>query len=342
MRYLRLWGLLALILLATAQGVSQGSDQPVIVNLMIDALMPQMTSSTTTQEQAKEADSALNNIYNHINDRGQVGTIFAPQDVIRSNLDLPLTRIGLNSKFELAISGNNSNENISTMPYVEQLDSLKTSKRFVENCKVCGTNNITVYGFIPQSFQQNQDTYKVLDDLDIQYNAGFQAGLLYTPGHENDVWPYPVLGHKFYAVPVSTYDVNGKKIVLRDSYFKDNGLDANQWYEAMVTKFDQIQGKDEPLVISLTTPVSGSGEYLDALFSFLDYSMSKKATFVTTMQLVTLAKTGARDISSLLPENESGVCLTCGQEGVGYTMSIGANVTNPVQASNNTTGVAAH
>ena len=270
-----------------------------------------------------------------------MATIFAPQDVIRSNLDLALTHMGLKGKFELAMSGNNSNENISIMPYADQSASLKISKMFVEGCNVCGKNNITVYGFMPQSFDQNQDTYKVLDDLGIQYDAGFQAGLLYIPGHEKDVWPYLVQGHKFYAVPVSTYDLSEEKVVLRDSYFKDNGLGATQWYDAMVRKFDEIQSKDEPLVISLTTPISGSGEYLDALNRFMDYAISNNASFVTTTQLVILAKTGVHDVSSLLPADASGKCLTCGQEDENYSMSISTDVSEFAQAANNTTQVTA-
>ena len=333
MRYTILWSLLALILIAMMPGESQVSDKQPLINLMIETQMP----FSATDEQIR---SNLDSIYSQINSRGLVGTIFITQDVIRKNLDLTLTNIGLRSKVELAMSGNNSNETISSMPYADQSTSLKLSKSLVEACKICGKNNITVNGFKPQSFDQNQDTYKVLDSLGIQYDAGFQAGLLYTTGHENDVWPYLVQGHKFYAVPVSTYTISGEKLVLQDSYFKNRGFEAAQWYDAMVGKFDEIQGKDEPLVIGITTSISGSGEYLDALNMFMDYALSNKASFVTTMQLVDLAKTGERDVSALLPENSSGVCATCGQEGENYSISISSNII-PAQTANNTTQVAA-
>jgi hypothetical protein len=41
---------------------------------------------------------------------------------------------------------------------------LEKSKENVKAAKVCGTNEIAVTGFMPQSFDQNKDTYKVLDE----------------------------------------------------------------------------------------------------------------------------------------------------------------------------------
>lgn len=332
MRYFILWSLLALLLITIMPGASQFSDKPAIINLMIDAQMP----SSPTEEQASEAEKNLENIYNQINDKGLVGTIFSTQDILRTDLNLDLTRIGYSSKFELGMSGNNSNEKISTMSYADQSASLKISKRWVESCMICGKNNITVYGFMPQSFDQNQDTYKVLDELGIEYDTGFQAGLLYTPGHENDVWPYQVADHKFYAVPISTYTLSDRKMVLQDSYFVVNGLDATQWYDALVGKFDEIQGKDEPMVISLTTSVSGSGDYLDSLDRFMDYAVYKKASFVTTADLVSLAKTGMHDASSL-PSNATSECLTCNQSDNLINVTAFVSINETIQAANNTT-----
>jgi hypothetical protein len=332
MRYLILWSLLALLLITIMPGASQFSDTPTIINLMIDAQMP----SSPTKEQASEAEKDLENIYNQINERGLIATIFSAQDVLRTDLNLDLTRIGYLSKFELGMSGNKSNEKISTMSYADQIALLKVSKRWVESCMICGKNNVTVFGFMPQSFDQNQDTYKALDELGIQYDAGFQAGLLYTPGHENDIWPYQVAGHKFYAVPVSTYNLSDKMMVLQDSYFVVNDMDATQWYDALVGKFDEIQGKDEPMVVSLTTSVSGSGDYLDSLKRFMDYAVSKKASFVTTADLVSLAKTSTHDASSL-PSNVTMECPTCDQNENLINITAFVSINESIQAANNTT-----
>jgi hypothetical protein len=333
-KIMRSWiflGILAFLMI-TMLGASQSSDETTLVNLMIKSEMP----ASATEEQANSAVLDLSNMYNAINGRHLVATIFPTQDVVNSYANLLLTRIGSDSEFELAMTGNHSKEKLSSMSFVDQSIMLKRSKQYVESCKICGKNEINVSGFMPQSFDQNQDTYRVLDELDIQYDAGFLAGLLFAPGHEKDVWPYQLEDHKFLAVPVSTYTLSDKRIVLDDSYFKDNGLSAAQWYDALVGKFDEIQGKDEPMVVALTTSVSGSGDYLNSLNSFLDYAISKKARFVTTANLVSLAKAGSHD-ASLLPTNVSRECLTCGQDE--NRINITASINNVALAANNTTQV---
>ncbi len=296
------------ILVIMPTGVSQQGSSNQIVNLMIDV----SGSLFPTEEQSMVEKDNIKNVYNAMIKEHIPSTMFLTQDVSSSHIDLYLTQLGLHGDIEFAMAGNHSDEKLSDKPYSEQSAILRSSKAFAKTTQVCGKNEITILGFKPQSFDQNQDTYKVLDDLGIQYDAGFQAGLLYATGHENDVWPYQVEGYKFYAVPVSTYILSGKKVVLQDSYFKDNGLDATHWYNALVGKFEEIQGEDEPMVVSLTTSVSGSGDYLDALNKFRDYAVSKNAKFVTTAQLVDMAKTSVRDVSTL-PTNvtASGGCPTC-------------------------------
>jgi hypothetical protein len=324
-------GILAFFMV-TMLGSSQPSDETTLINLMIKSEMP----ASATEEQVNSAVANLSNMYKAINGRHLVATIFPTQDVANSYGNLLLTRIGADSEFELAMTGNHSDEKLSSMSFVEQSIMLKRSKQYVESCKICGQNEINVSGFMPQSFDQNQDTYRVLDGLFIQYDAGFQAGLLFAPGHEKDVWPYQLEGHRFLAVPVSTYTLSDKKMVMEDSYFKDNGFSATQWYDALIGKFNEIQGKDEPMIVVLTTSVSGSGDYLDSLNRFLDYAISKKTRFVTTANLVSLAKAGSHD-ASLLPTNVSRECLTCGQDE--NLINITASINKVAPVANNTTQV---
>jgi len=329
MKFLILWSMLGIVLIMTVLGAAQPVNSPTIIGLTINADIP----SSATEEQAHVAEQNLSHIYDQINQRNLAATVFSPGDTAHSYVNLGLTRIGLSTNFELGISGNHSNEKLSTVPYAEQSTILKNSKRYVENAKVCGKNVITVHGFMPQSFDQNKDTYNVLDSLGIQYDAGFQAGVLYAPGHKNDVWPYLVEGHKFYAVPFSTYNTSGKSVVLDDSYFKDNGMSGSQWYDSLAGKFDEIQGKDVPLVIGLTSSISGSGDYMDALKKFMDYAVSKKASFVTIGQLVNMTKAGVRDVSAL-PASVPAGCPTCDQSSSNTNAKITVSM-------NNTTEVAA-
>ena len=312
--------LIALVSIIAIFGSAQASDQPTIVNLMITAGVP----PEATAEEKKAGEIGLVNLYTNISSRDLVATIFSTQDFIDTRGRIRLTRMGLESEFEFAMSGKHSDEKLSDLSYLEQSRLLETSKRYVESTVVCGTNVINARGFMPQSFDQNEDTYDALDLLEIEYSAGFQAGIIFEPGHDGDVWPYPVEGHNFRAVPVSTLDLSGDRVVLHDGSFSDSGMDGDEWYSALVGKFDEIEGKDEPMVVSLTNTVSGSGEYLDALNRFMDYAISKNATFVTTIQLVEMARSGVSDVSELAETAALEECPECGdeEEGINATISV--------------------
>jgi hypothetical protein len=167
-------------------------------------------------------------------------------------------------------------------------------------------------GFMPPSFNQNEDTYKALEDLNIEYDAGFQAGIIFAPGHEQDVWPYKIEGYDLYAVPISNSEISGGKIPLDDKNASENGLTSSQWYDLLVAKLDDAASKREPVVISLSTSVSGAGEYLDALRNFINYAQSKDATFVSSYELVTFSRTGDFKVPENASESE---CTTCNKNG---------------------------
>lgn len=318
MKNMKCFGILIGLLVLILPCISLSEESKPVVNLMISADLPLSASS----DEKNTTENQLVAIFQEINSRELTGTIFSTQTVIDSYSKLQLTQIARTTSFELGISGNHSDEKLSKESLETQRATLEKSKRYVEACKICGLNEVTISGFMPQSFDQNEDTYEALDDMGIQYDAGFQAGVLYAPGHENDVWPYMVDGHKFYAAPLSNYNLSGNRVVLQDSYFKDSGLSASQWYDALVGKLDEIQGKDEPMVVSLDTSVSGSGEYLESLGKFMDYALSKNAVFVTSKQLVDMAESGIRDASSLHAEINASSCTTCGKSSEGGIISI--------------------
>ena len=178
---------------------------------------------------------------------------------------------------------------------------------------MCGKSEVNVTGFMPPSFDQNEDTFRAIDNIGFAYDAGFQAGLIYAPGHEEDVWPYQVKGYNFYAVPISTVNVSGVLMPLYDKKMAEEGVGADEWTEILEAKFDEAAANDEPVVVVVCTSVSGDGEFLDALKEFLDYAVSKNAAFVNARDLVTMSKTG----SLTPPEPTVSECATCGEDEVG-------------------------
>jgi hypothetical protein len=302
--------ILVCILVMIPLACAQAADKTV-VNLMIDADIP----ASATEEQLQEASTLLHAIYTQLDERDLGATFFAAQDVIQAYGRLRLTYIGENPNFELAMSGESSDENLSAESFSEQKAILKLSKKAIESCKVCGLNEIIATGFVLHSFDQNEDTYKVLDELGIEYDAGFQAGVIYASGHQDDVWPYKLEGHNFYAVPVSTYNLSGQIVPLQDVYFNESGYSFVQWYDALVTKFNEAQGKDEPMVIIITKSLSGKGDYFETFKKFLDFATSKGAIFVTTMDLVNISREEAymppiKSAGDLNEDESVGVSIT--------------------------------
>jgi len=274
-------------------GASQSADDSPIISLIIDVDVPE----SPTKEQMSEAKS---NFYNMTNELSVIPRLYNYTAVAVLDASsagrLFFASVGLSPYAELAMSGQHSNEKLSDKSFGEQKDILVESMEKLESTKVCGTNEIIVKGFMPQSFDQNDDTYRAQDEVDIEYNMGFQAGILYAPGHEDDVWPYLVEGHNFVAVPVSTVVLSGEKVPLDDRTVVEKGIRADEWYDMLTGKLDDISGNDEPMVVSLSTSISGKGDYLDAFRRFVAYAEENEAHFVKTYDLVAikgLATTGA-------------------------------------------------
>jgi len=116
-----------------------------------------------------------------------------------------------------------------------------------------------VEGFRPQYYSQNEDTFTILDSLNISYDSGFISGLKFIPGYENYSIPYKVPNHSFYAVPVSSYRTPDKIIYLCDlsasSKFKIN---ATVWSSILNNKFDESKKKNEPMVVVIHPWITGN------------------------------------------------------------------------------------
>jgi hypothetical protein len=253
--------------------------------------------TNATPDELQSAHSNLMNIFNEATYNNADWSLFLTHNTLlqsRAFLAGMIIAAPAGRNIEIGISElrNNLDEKLSSKSYSEQKALLENTKVFAEACKICGVNEVEINGFMPQAFDQNEDTFKVLDDMGIEYNTGFQAGILYAPGHEKDVWPYKVENHKFFAVPISTYEVSGALVPLYDRYAVDKGISSSQWKDMLVGKFNEISDKDEPMVIILSSSVSGSGEYLDALKQFRKFASSNNAKFVVTRDLVNMSRTG--------------------------------------------------
>ncbi|WP_348304796.1 hypothetical protein [Methanothrix sp.] len=269
-----------------------------VVSIIVDADIPSNPSS----EEVKAAGGSLINQINEIDPYNRNVTIFVSGEMA-TVYRLRITSLGAMSNHELALYGNNTGENLSSFSAAEQEEILKNANKRLYSCYVCGGKHVDIKGFRPQGFEQNEDTLRVLENLSIIYNAGFQQGLIYMPGHENDSWPYLIEGSNIYAVPISTTDVNGEKAVLYDKYIRDDmGLSGSQWQDLLQSQFDENAKAGAPTVVIFSNLVSGDGDFLDTYRNFLNYAESQGARFLTTFQLVDM--TAAKNLASSIPELE--------------------------------------
>lgn len=300
-------------------------SKEVVINAMIDFDSP----ATPTPDQVTQAFNSMVNLTNEIDPSGLNATIFASGDVAASQR-LFVTTLGQKTNHELALIGNTKDEKLSSMPYSKQLELLTTAYKNINSAHICGGEVVPIRGFRPQSFDQNNDTLKVLDSLGFLYSAGFEVGTLYLPGHENDTWPYPIMGYHLYAVPVSSYYSSGVRVNLSDRYAKEElGISGSKWYDVLAAKFDEAAINGDPMVVIFSNQVSGSGDYLDAYKNFIEYAVSKNAKFVTTMELINM--TEAKNVTVKLPLSDvnPSVCPTCGQKNESKgSLSIGVTVTH--------------
>lgn len=315
---------LALVMLLVLPGSSLSKE--VTINAMIDFDSP----ASPTPDQVTQAFSSMVNLTNVVDSRGLNATIFASGDVAASQR-LFVTNLGQKSNHELALNGNTKDEKLSSLPYSKQLELLTAAQKNINSCHICGGKVIPIHGFRPQSFDQNNDTLKVLESLGFLYDAGFEVGTLYLPGHKNDTWPYPIVGYNLYAVPISSSNSSGVRVNLSDRYAREGlGISGSKWYDILVAKFDEAAINGDPVVAIFSNQVSGSGDYLDAYKNFVEYAISKNAKFVTTMELINM--TEAKSVTGKLPALSGvkpSVCPTCGQKNESKgSLSIGVTVTH--------------
>ncbi len=317
-------GWLAFISLMILPGGSLSKD--VVVNLMIDIDSP----ASPTPEQMNMVSSSIVNLTNQIDSRGLDSTFFVTGDMASSDR-LEITYIGSKANHELALHGNATGEKLGSLSYSEQEALLNKAKGFIDAAHICGGRITVIRGFMPQSFDQNENSYGILENMGFLYDAGFKAGIQYLPGHQNDTWPYRIANYSLYAVPVSTYNFAGERVYLYDRFIKEEkGLNGTKWYDLLVGKFDEASVNGDPVVVIFSNQVSGSSDYLDAYKNFVEYAISKNAKFVTTMELINM--TEVKNATGKLPTLSGvkpSVCFTCGQKNESKgSLSIGVTVTH--------------
>lgn len=273
------------------------SERPMMVNIMIDAELSPFAQNASSQERENAELGSLQKMLDEVDFRGLNTTVFLTGDFISKrtqnvSYDSYVTLIGSKPNHELAMHSMKTGEKLGLLSYEEQLSLIKETMNLLEGAYFRDGEPQKVKGFRPQYFSQNELTLEILDKMGIEYNSGYQAGVLYSPGHENDTWPYLVENHTFYAVPISTHEIEGKLTYICDlCSMQSVGLNGSQWSKLLIDEFDECAERGDPVVVLFHNFVSGEdGEYMEAFVRFLDYVVSKNAISLRTADLVEVTK----------------------------------------------------
>ncbi|NLH73495.1 MAG: polysaccharide deacetylase family protein [Verrucomicrobia bacterium] len=250
------------------------TNPPVYVNLQVDAEL--------------DDTAGLRTVISELQRRQITATVFVSADYANRNA-LFVNEL-FRSGFEIALHGYYTGEQLASMTYAEQKDLLSRAKLALEGCRPCGTYK-PIIGFRPQYFSQNEDTFRVLDELGLTYNSGFKVGQLYLEGHTWDAMPYPVPGHNFRVLPISTVPDGCKRVYLCDlACGQVENWTPAQWRAGLLRALADAVETRQPLVVLLHGYYAGDEAkygYWQPVLDFLDAAQGK-VTFVQSKDLIAL------------------------------------------------------
>jgi peptidoglycan/xylan/chitin deacetylase (PgdA/CDA1 family) len=173
---------------------------------------------------------------------------------------------------------------LSELTRAQQEQLIGDTKTALENCL-----GAPVKGFRATRFDQNQDTWEIVNALGFEYNLAFVAGESFLPGHETDVLPYQSSAYGFWAIPMHAADNQGRRSAFCDNPFSD--LSAEEWEALLKSEFDKLRARGEPLLVEFHPALSGVDEgRFQAFVRFLDYAVAQDAEFLSVAEYVAWAQ----------------------------------------------------
>jgi peptidoglycan/xylan/chitin deacetylase (PgdA/CDA1 family) len=182
---------------------------------------------------------------------------------------------------------------LSMLSYEDQQALISQTKSAIEQCI-----GRTINGFRCTRFDQNEDTYAVLDSLGFVYNLGFVANTADSmPGHEQDVLPYPASDNSFWVVPMHSAYFDEGWVAFCDNPFRTR-TDPAAWGALLKSELDSMHAQMRPLLVEFHPYYSGVDDDAFAAFvDFLDYAQQQNAQFITVAELVDVFGQPATDVS---------------------------------------------
>lgn len=227
-------------------------------------------------------------IINELRQRGIRTTVLVNDTFAADNADL-LRELDAEGYEIMAFArpwdGDGSSTTMSKLTYDQQYAFVSQIKDGIE--AVLGK---PITGFRCTRFDQNEDTWRVVNELGFTYDLGFVAQSdRNLPGHENAILPYRDEAYDFWAVPMHVAPWEGGLKTFCDNPFED--VPAEQWEALLQSELDRMDAEDRPLLVEFHPYFSGVDEpRFQAFVRFLDYAVSRNVRFISTAEYVEWSK----------------------------------------------------
>lgn len=233
--------------------------------------------------------NAFARVIGALEQRGIIATILTKPDFVTENCET-ISRLYENGYEVMAFARPETSEGDSTtlsaLTRAEQEAYITEIKTGVDDCL-----GAAIEGFRCTRFDQNEDTYEILDALGFVYNLGFVAHTgQCLPGMDDETLPYRVDDYDFWAVPMHSVYLEDEWVAFCDNPLMSR-METAEWGALLQSELDRMDSLDRPLLLEVHPYNTGANdEKLAAFEEFLDYAVEQNAQFITIAELVEWAE----------------------------------------------------
>lgn len=230
---------------------------------------------------------ALEALIGQLRSREMTATVLADADFVAGACEF--VRELSDEGFELAVFArpedvDEAEGTLSTRSREEQQEHITQLKDSLEDCL-----GADVEVFHCADFDQNEDSYDIVDELGFSFNLGFVAHTERTlPGYESNILPYQDqdVRYGFWAVPMHSVPYGGQWVPMCDASFIEL-VTAAEWGDLLSDELGNVDERNRPLTVEVHTESTGTeGAFFDAFVAFLDEAGERDARFMTVAELV--------------------------------------------------------
>jgi hypothetical protein len=229
--------------------------------------------------------NAFARVMGALEERGIVATVLTKPDFVTENCE---TISGLHANgyevmaFARPETPDGDSTTLSALTRAEQEAYIAQIKTGIEDCL-----GVAIEGFRCTRFDENQDTYEILDALGFVYNLGFVAHTgQCLPGMVDETLPYRVTEYDFWAVPMHSVYLEGEWVAFCDNPLMSR-MEPAEWGALLESELDRMDSLGHPLLLEVHPYNTGADDDKFAAFEeFLDYAIERDAQFITIAELV--------------------------------------------------------